>query len=227
VGPVGVLPGPGDWLVPEFEVPKTALGFVGELGFGGTAGLSADPGVWLVAEVEGPNTELGFVGELGLGATAAVPAVPAAGLPTEPAFGLVGPPVAPVPLPGAAAPVPVDPPDAPAAPAPPDAPPAPPPPAPPPPPPPPPPWASAIVGLAARKNATAIASVLFMSVAPGKSSFVPRSQRLPIWCVPLTSGRRAMNDRASSTWSRESHALTAHRPAKASRLRSPRRLVGL
>ena len=148
-GTAGLPPAPVDWVGPESEVPSTALGFAGELGFGGTAAVPAEPVDWLVPD---PNSTLGFAGELGFGGTGAVPAAPPAGLLALPAFGL-----APVPVPAAAPPVPVDPPDVPAPPdapaAPPDAPPA-------PPPPPPPPWADAIVGLAARNNATATASIL-------------------------------------------------------------------
>jgi hypothetical protein len=86
----------------------------------------------------------------------------------------------------AAAPVPVDPPDAPAAP--PDAPPA------PPPPPPPPPWANAIVGVAARKNATTMASILFIRRASWPIVFSPSStsselRRSAIWNAPSRSSR--------------------------------------
>jgi len=80
VDPPEAPPEPPDWLVSKFRVPNTELGCAGELGFGGTVGLSpwlADP---LVFEV--PNTELGSVGELGLAGAA-----PAALL----AVGLVGP----------------------------------------------------------------------------------------------------------------------------------------
>jgi hypothetical protein len=58
----------------EFGVPNTVLGFAGELGLGGTAGLSAG----LIPVLEVPMIELGFAGELGFVGTGGVPAVPAA-----------------------------------------------------------------------------------------------------------------------------------------------------
>jgi hypothetical protein len=54
----------------EFGVPNTVLGFAGELGLGGTAGLSAG----LIPLLEVPIIELGFAGELGFVGTEGVPA---------------------------------------------------------------------------------------------------------------------------------------------------------
>ena len=62
----------------KFEVPKTELGFAGELGFGGTAGLSPDLPDWLIPVFEVPITALGFPGEFGFGGTEGVPAAPPA-----------------------------------------------------------------------------------------------------------------------------------------------------
>jgi hypothetical protein len=68
--PLGVPAEPADCVALEFEGPNTVLGFAGELGLGGTAGLS--PGLIPVFEV--PITELGFAGELGFVGTDGVPA---------------------------------------------------------------------------------------------------------------------------------------------------------
>jgi hypothetical protein len=68
--PLGVPAEPADCVALEFEGPNIVLGFAGELGLGGTAGLS--PGLIPVFEV--PITELGFAGELGFVGTDGVPA---------------------------------------------------------------------------------------------------------------------------------------------------------
>ena len=72
--PLRVPAEPADCVALEFDGPNTVLGFAGELGLGGTAGLS--PGLIPVFEV--PITELGFAGEFGFVGTEGAPAAPPA-----------------------------------------------------------------------------------------------------------------------------------------------------
>jgi hypothetical protein len=65
-------------LIPVFEVPITELGFAGELGFVGTEGVPAEAPDWMAPVFEVPTTVLGFAGEFGFVGTEGAPAAPPA-----------------------------------------------------------------------------------------------------------------------------------------------------